>query len=147
MPSVAIRSVSFLDQIGRRFGDFVPGFGERLDADANDTVFLRSGRATLSARAWPRVGKRFDLDVAGPASRPFAVFLSLRTATFEVPPFGWVSLGTPLFLVGAGTLNASGSGHVAIPVPPIRSLAGLEVFHQAVAGQYLTNLVRVNIFR
>ncbi len=100
---------------------------------------------SVMARAMPKVGGRFELDVHGQPSKSFLVCVSLKSSQVELPGLGWIFLGTPLFHLGSGTLGANGRGTFGVAVPNDSSLAGLEFFNQLAAGPCLTNLVQVKV--
>lgn len=100
---------------------------------------------SFNVPALPTVSGTLVLDVHGPASRGFLVYVAVGTGRLELLGLGWVFLATPLYQVGGGTLDNAGRGRFSLKVPNNPSLAGLEFFHQLITGTCVTNLVHVKI--
>ncbi len=126
---------------------FVAATQQGLDAMLRAVVggaASRPGPATLAYRDWPQLGGVAQFDLHGQPGDGFAVIVGTQTALASVPPYGWVFVGNPL-LQGFGAVDASGRGSFSVGVPPLTALLGLEIYHQAIIGGVLTNLVRFQL--
>ena len=101
--------------------------------------------ASFNVPALPKVQGTLVLDIHGPATNGFLVYVSAGSGRLELPGLDWVFLASPLFQLGGGTLDNSGRGRFSLKVPNNPSLAGLEFFHQLITGTCVTNLVHVKI--
>jgi hypothetical protein len=104
----------------------------------------------LAWRGLPRLGKRLDLDVHGPAGGPWLLGGAFGLVNVPVPPFGTLRLDpASLEVIASGALDPQGLGTLSVQLPVNPALVGLSVYLQALVGASprLTNLETLTLTR
>jgi hypothetical protein len=105
----------------------------------------RPGPATLGSLPWPQVGGVLDVDLHGPVSAAWWLWLGFNRAFQPLPPLGIILIEAPIGPIAAGLLDASGRATWFLSIPPDPALAGIEGLLQSLTGFCLTNVERVVI--